>query len=200
MVIDHLVYDPDSSSNSALFSVVKGTFSMVGGKIADSGKMDIETPIATLGIRGTAAACGKLGSEGSFCGPVPLKGHDNKIAALDKDTGVQMALLTDDAGLVVTPAGVVPASAAQIAFLSNQGPPLQELYGGAAPSPALRSTALRTQFRSPAILEFNAAGQPAAPDPGAAQGPPPMPWRRELKKPPSSRSRHQSCHLSTTRR
>src|SRR5262249_13806062 len=53
MVIDHLVYDPDGSSNSALFSVIKGTFSMVGGKIVDTGDMKVATPIATLGIRGS---------------------------------------------------------------------------------------------------------------------------------------------------
>jgi hypothetical protein len=53
MVIDHLVYDPDGASNSALFNVIKGTFSMVGGKIVDTGDMKVETPIATLGIRGS---------------------------------------------------------------------------------------------------------------------------------------------------
>ena len=53
MVINHLVYDPHGSSNSALFSVLKGTFTMVGGKIVDTGDMKVTTPIATLGIRGS---------------------------------------------------------------------------------------------------------------------------------------------------
>ena len=54
MVIDHLVYDPNGSSNSALFSVLKGTFAMMGGNIVDTGDMKVATPIATLGIRGTS--------------------------------------------------------------------------------------------------------------------------------------------------
>ena len=53
MVINHLVYDPNGSSNSALFSVLKGTFAMFGGKIVDTGDMKVATPIATLGIRGS---------------------------------------------------------------------------------------------------------------------------------------------------
>jgi VCBS repeat-containing protein len=53
MVIDHHVYEPDGSSNSALYTVLKGTFSMVGGSIVHTGDMKVATPIATLGIRGS---------------------------------------------------------------------------------------------------------------------------------------------------
>ena len=55
MAINHFVYDANSSSNSALFSVIKGTFTMFGGKVVDSGHMEVSTPIATLGSGGRTA-------------------------------------------------------------------------------------------------------------------------------------------------
>lgn len=54
MVLDEFVYDPNSASNSTLFSLTKGTFNFVAGKVAQSGNMKIDTPVGTMGIRGTA--------------------------------------------------------------------------------------------------------------------------------------------------
>ena len=54
MVLNSLVYDPDGSNNSMLFSLVEGTFVFASGKIAPTGDMQINTPVATMGIRGTA--------------------------------------------------------------------------------------------------------------------------------------------------
>ncbi len=54
MVLDELVYNPDDeANNSMLFNIVEGSFVFVAGEIAPSGNMKIETPIATMGIRGT---------------------------------------------------------------------------------------------------------------------------------------------------
>jgi hypothetical protein len=53
MVMDEFVYDPNSKSNSSLLSLTKGTFTFVAGKIAKSGDMKVNTPVATMGIRGT---------------------------------------------------------------------------------------------------------------------------------------------------
>lgn len=53
MVMTEFVYDPNSKSNSTLFSLTKGEFTFVAGKIAKSGDMKIDTPAATMGIRGT---------------------------------------------------------------------------------------------------------------------------------------------------
>jgi hypothetical protein len=53
MVLNEFVYDPNSKSNSTLFSLTKGTFTFVAGKVAKTGDMKIETPVATMGIRGT---------------------------------------------------------------------------------------------------------------------------------------------------
>ena len=46
-------FSTNSKSNSSLLSLTKGTFTFVAGKIAKSGDMKVNTPVATMGIRGT---------------------------------------------------------------------------------------------------------------------------------------------------
>ena len=54
MVLNEMVYDPNGSSNSSLLSLVQGTISFVAGATAKHGDMKVDTPVATMGIRGTA--------------------------------------------------------------------------------------------------------------------------------------------------
>ena len=54
MVLNEMVYDPNGSSNSSLMSLVAGTITFVAGETAKHGDMKIDTPVATMGIRGTA--------------------------------------------------------------------------------------------------------------------------------------------------
>ena len=53
MALNEFVYDPNGKSNSTLFNLSKGTFTFVAGKIAKTGDMKIDTPVATVGVRGT---------------------------------------------------------------------------------------------------------------------------------------------------
>jgi len=53
MVLNEFVYDPNSSNNTTLFNLTKGTFTFVAGKVAKTGDMKIDTPVATMGVRGT---------------------------------------------------------------------------------------------------------------------------------------------------
>ena len=53
MALDEFVYDPNGKSNSTLFNLTKGTFTFIAGNIAKTGDMKIDTPVATMGIRGT---------------------------------------------------------------------------------------------------------------------------------------------------
>ena len=53
MELNEFVYTPDGKSNTSLFSLLKGTFTFVAGKIAKTGNMRLDTPVATMGIRGT---------------------------------------------------------------------------------------------------------------------------------------------------
>jgi hypothetical protein len=53
MEMNEFVYDPSGKSNSTLFSLARGTFTFIAGKVAKTGDMKVDTPVATLGIRGT---------------------------------------------------------------------------------------------------------------------------------------------------
>src|SRR5215467_15802550 len=52
MELNEFVYDPKGKSKS-LFSLSKGTFTFIAGKVAKIGEMKVDTPVATMGIRGT---------------------------------------------------------------------------------------------------------------------------------------------------
>jgi hypothetical protein len=51
--VNEFIYDPNGQSNSALMSVTKGTFTFIAGNVARTGDMKLDTPLGTIGIRGT---------------------------------------------------------------------------------------------------------------------------------------------------
>jgi hypothetical protein len=53
MVMNNLVYRSGGTNNAGLFNVVRGTVAFFAGQVAHTGDMRIETPTATLGVRGT---------------------------------------------------------------------------------------------------------------------------------------------------
>jgi hypothetical protein len=53
MALDEFVYDPKGKSNSTFFNLTSGTMTFVAGSIAKTGDMKVDTPVATMGIRGT---------------------------------------------------------------------------------------------------------------------------------------------------
>jgi hypothetical protein len=53
MVLNEMVYDPNGTANSSVVSLVQGTISFVAGQVAKTGDMQVQTPVATMGIRGT---------------------------------------------------------------------------------------------------------------------------------------------------
>ncbi len=54
MVLNEMIYNPAGSNNASLLTLVQGTISFVAGATAKNGDMKVETPTATMGIRGTA--------------------------------------------------------------------------------------------------------------------------------------------------
>jgi hypothetical protein len=54
MEVNEFVYDPKGNANSTLLSLGKGTFTFIAGNIAHTGSMKVDTPLGTMGIRGTA--------------------------------------------------------------------------------------------------------------------------------------------------
>ncbi|WFU74584.1 FecR family protein [Bradyrhizobium sp. CB2312] len=53
MTLDEYVYEPAGKSNSSFFNLTKGTATFVAGQVAKTGDMKVDTPVATMGIRGT---------------------------------------------------------------------------------------------------------------------------------------------------
>jgi len=54
MEVNEFIYDPKGHSNSTLLSLTKGTFTFIAGNVAKTGDMKVDTPLGTMGIRGTA--------------------------------------------------------------------------------------------------------------------------------------------------
>jgi hypothetical protein len=65
MALSEFVYDPNGQSNKTLLSLTKGTFTFVAGKVATTGDMRVDTPAATLGIRGTTPHV-EISDDGTF--------------------------------------------------------------------------------------------------------------------------------------
>ncbi|MET0723238.1 MAG: cadherin-like domain-containing protein [Tardiphaga sp.] len=72
MVLNEMVYDPQGSANSSLLSLVQGTITFVAGETAKRGDMRVDTPVATMGIRGTAVLV-EIGFEVPGQGGAPVK-------------------------------------------------------------------------------------------------------------------------------
>jgi hypothetical protein len=54
LMLNDLTYDANSTSNSSLFTLVQGAATFIAGQVARTGDMKVGTPVAALGIRGTA--------------------------------------------------------------------------------------------------------------------------------------------------
>src|SRR5207248_1775864 len=65
-MLNDMVYDPAGSSNKSLFTLVQGAVSFIAGQIAPTGDMEIATPVAVIGIRGTVGLFGIRSTDGSL--------------------------------------------------------------------------------------------------------------------------------------
>ncbi|MEQ8246257.1 MAG: VCBS domain-containing protein, partial [Alphaproteobacteria bacterium] len=93
MTLDEMVFDANTGEGSSTFTVVQGVFTFVSGQVAKSGSdaMTVNTPVATIGIRGTKVAI-KAGSED----------EDTVITLLQEDSGhIGEIAVTNDAGTQV---------------------------------------------------------------------------------------------------
>jgi hypothetical protein len=89
MVLNDMVYDPSGSSNRSLLSLVQGTISFVAGDTAKNGNMRVDTPVATMGIRGTAVLVEISADNGptKFSVLVEPGGRSGSYTLTDKVTG-----------------------------------------------------------------------------------------------------------------
>ena len=85
MAIDEYVFDPSSESGTQNFSVLRGMFVFTSGLIGrdDPDDVEIDTPVGSIGIRGTTIA-GNLntGEITVVEGAIVLRGHDGQEVTL----------------------------------------------------------------------------------------------------------------------
>jgi len=116
MVLDDFVYQAGGTANSALFSLVQGTFSLVAGQVAKSGDMRVETPVATMGIRGTAVLVEISSADGQtrFSVMVEPDGSTGAFNLYNKTTGALIGTVNNSQiGWVVSPVSPVEVLAVQ---------------------------------------------------------------------------------------
>ena len=120
LMLNDLVYDANSTTNTSLFTLVEGAASFVAGQIAKTGDMKVATPVATLGIRGTAVILDISSTDGTVSVSV-VDQHDGTVHALevkDNNGNVIGTVTSNGTGLTLTPT----ATFAVIAQESNKTP------------------------------------------------------------------------------
>ena len=103
MILDEFVYEPEGANNSMVMNLVQGTFVFVTGQVAPTGDMLIETPVATMGVRGTTPIVVIEGQNGSTEFGI-LKDPDGNIGSyeiFDKVTGLRISRVIDEGSIVV---------------------------------------------------------------------------------------------------
>ena len=110
MTIDSYVYEEGGSKNAGIFDIGKGTVAFVAASLAKTGNMQIDTPAATLGIRGTTGLV-EVPEGGAAAGSHNIKlypdpdGRVGQIEVSDRQ-GARLGTLTQAAsGFAVRPGG-----------------------------------------------------------------------------------------------
>lgn len=117
MVLDDFVYNAGGAGNSALISLVQGTFSFVAGQVAKTGDMRVDTPVATMGIRGTAVLVEISANDGQtrFSVMTEPDGTTGSFNLYDKTSGTLIGTVSSSQiGWLVTPAGQLQVVAQQV--------------------------------------------------------------------------------------
>ncbi len=131
MVLNEFVFDPNGSSNSALINLVQGSISFVAGKVAKTGDMKIGTPVATMGIRGTALLIEMTSNQGPTAFYLMLEpGNVSGLAELYSPLTGQLIATVSDTGIVtfVTPDGQVRQEPKTSAQLQQEQLIVQQLF------------------------------------------------------------------------
>ncbi len=81
LMLNDLTFDATSTSNTSLFTLMQGAASFVAGQVAKTGDMKVGTPVATVGIRGTAVILDISSTDGTVSVSV-VDQHDGQVHAV----------------------------------------------------------------------------------------------------------------------
>jgi FecR protein len=111
ITIDSYVYEDGGSNNNGAFDIAKGTVAFVAAQVAKTGNMQITTPTATLGIRGTTGLVEvpEDGAVAANANNVNIKlypdadGHVGRIEVNDRQGARLGALSAGASGFAIRP-------------------------------------------------------------------------------------------------
>ncbi|WBL77252.1 Ig-like domain-containing protein [Bradyrhizobium xenonodulans] len=121
-LLGDLTFDPNSTSNSAFLTLVQGAASFVAGQVAKTGDMRIATPVASIGIRGTAVNLEISSTDGTVSISV-VDQRDGALHAVQvfNNAGVLIGTVTSNgASLTLTPTATFDVLAQQIDKTADQ--------------------------------------------------------------------------------
>ena len=113
MVLNEMVYQPGSTGNTSLLSLVQGSISFVAGQVAKTGDMRVDTPVATMGIRGTAVIVEISADNGATKFSVVREpdGTVGSYVLLSKVTGQVIATVSqNDVGYLISAPAATPVA------------------------------------------------------------------------------------------
>jgi len=124
MVLNDMVYTAESKSNSALFTLVQGAIGFVAGRIAKTGDLKVDTPVATMAIRGTAVHTEIAAFSGvtRFSLLTEPDGTVGSFLLLDKDNPSRVITSVSDSRIatLLTPAAASGPVVTQVAKTADE--------------------------------------------------------------------------------
>jgi hypothetical protein len=159
MVLNEFVYDPNSTSNSAVINLVQGTVSFIAAQVAKTGNMRVETPTATMGIRGTFVTVSVSSTDGHTVASLGMETdssglqHAGAFTLTNRITQQQVTVSDVGSMYAVSPMGSISESAKPPAIAAIEAATFQALV------PVMAAAA------------NNAIGPTGAAPTGPAQGP-----------------------------
>ncbi len=123
IVVDNFVYQQGAKDNAALINVTRGTMAFVAAAVAKTGDMKIETPTATLGIRGTTGVVevpeGAAATSANNVGVKLYPDADGRVGRIDvrgRD-GASLGMLTQAASGFTVRGTMVPGFGMRMAAM-----------------------------------------------------------------------------------
>jgi VCBS repeat-containing protein len=117
MALNEFVYDPNGTGNSALINLVQGTVSFIAAQVAKTGNMRVDTPTATLGIRGTFVTVSVSATDGHTVASLGMETDQatgqqfaGAFTMTNRITGNQVLVNQVNSMFSISPAGMISES------------------------------------------------------------------------------------------
>jgi VCBS repeat-containing protein len=162
MALNEFVYDPNSTSNSALINLVQGTVSFIAAQVAKTGNMRVDTPTATLGIRGTFVTVDVSSVDGHTVASLGLETNlttgeqfAGSFTLTNRITNNQVTVSQVASMFSVSPAGTISESAKPAGIAAIEQASFQALSAIAAATAAGMGTAPTGPAQGPNLPNAN---------------------------------------------